>query len=48
MYGIAAYFAIREAVKAFNQDNLPKFDAPFTAEKVLMSLYSKKEKVKNA
>jgi xanthine dehydrogenase large subunit len=39
MYGIGAYFAIREAVKAFNQDNLPKFDAPFTAEKVLMNLY---------
>lgn len=41
MYGIGAYFAIREAVKAFNQDNLPKFDAPFTAEKVLMNLYQK-------
>lgn len=39
MYGLGAYFAIREAVKAFNQDNLPKFDAPFTAEKVLMNLY---------
>lgn len=40
MYGLGAYFAIREAVKAFNQDNLPKFDAPFTAEKVLMNLYN--------
>lgn len=30
MYGLGAYFAIREAVKAFNQDNLPKFDARFT------------------
>lgn len=39
MYGLGAYFAIREAVKAFNQDSLPKFDAPFTAEKVLMNLY---------
>jgi xanthine dehydrogenase large subunit len=39
MYGIGAYFAIREAVKAFNQDDLPTFDAPFTAEKVLMNLY---------
>jgi len=49
MYGIGAYFAIREAVKAFNAENLPKFDAPFTPEKVLMSLYSetvKKMKVK--
>jgi xanthine dehydrogenase large subunit len=40
MYGIGAYFAIREAVKAFNAENLPAFDAPFTAEKVLMNLYS--------
>ena len=43
MYGIGAYFAIREAVKVFNQDNLPKFDAPFTAEKVLINLYSEDE-----
>lgn len=40
MYGIGAYFAIREAVKAFNQENSPEFDAPFTPEKVLMNLYS--------
>jgi xanthine dehydrogenase large subunit len=40
MYGIGAYFAIREAVKAFNAENLPKFDAPFTPEKVLLNLYS--------
>ncbi len=49
MYGIGAYFAIREAVKSFNAENLPKFDAPFTPEKVLMNLYSetvKKMKVK--
>ncbi|MBX7172036.1 MAG: molybdopterin-dependent oxidoreductase [Pyrinomonadaceae bacterium] len=39
MYGIGAYFAIREAVKAFNQNNFLQFDAPFTAEKVLMNLY---------
>ncbi len=43
MYGLGAYFAIREAVKAFNQGHLPKFDAPFTAEKVLMSLYENKK-----
>jgi xanthine dehydrogenase molybdopterin-binding subunit B len=42
MYGIGAYFAIREAVKLFNQDILPQFDAPFTAEKVLMNLYDEK------
>lgn len=39
MYGIGAYFAIREAVKAFNGEASPAFDAPFTAEKVLMNLH---------
>jgi xanthine dehydrogenase large subunit len=39
MYGIAAYFAIRKAVKAFT-DCSPAFDLPFTPEKVLMNLYS--------
>ncbi|HEV7700637.1 MAG TPA: molybdopterin cofactor-binding domain-containing protein [Pyrinomonadaceae bacterium] len=38
MYGIGAYFAIRDAVKAFT-DCEPKFDLPFTPEKVLMNLY---------
>ena len=40
MYGIGAYFAIRDAVRAFNPKVSPAFDAPFTPEKVLMSLYS--------
>jgi xanthine dehydrogenase large subunit len=40
MYGIGAYFAIRNAVRAFNSENSPAFDAPFTPERVLMSLYS--------
>ena len=39
MYGLGAYFAIREAVKAFNNQQFIKFDAPFTPEKVLMNLY---------
>ncbi len=48
MYGLGAYFAIREAVKSFRldasahadgTDSFPKFDAPFTAEKVLINLY---------
>jgi xanthine dehydrogenase large subunit len=43
MYGLGAYFAIREAVKAFNHNHLPPFDAPFTAEKVLMNLYGNGE-----
>jgi xanthine dehydrogenase large subunit len=39
MYGIGAYFALRNAIKAFNPTTDVKFDAPMTAEKVLMSLY---------
>jgi xanthine dehydrogenase large subunit len=39
MYGIAAYFAIRKVVRAFNKESSPGFNAPFTPEKVLMSLY---------
>ncbi|NNE99389.1 MAG: molybdopterin-dependent oxidoreductase, partial [Pyrinomonadaceae bacterium] len=39
MYGIGAYFAIRNAVMAFSKNGSPAFDAPFTPEKVLMSLY---------
>ncbi len=41
MYGIGSYFAIQNAVKAFNKNYQPKFHAPFTPEKVLMALYSK-------
>jgi len=40
MYGLGAYFAIRNAVRAFNPDANPAFDAPFTPEKVLMSLHA--------
>ena len=42
MYGIAAYFAVNEAVSAFNPSFIPRYSAPFTPEKVLMSLYGKK------
>jgi xanthine dehydrogenase large subunit len=38
IYGIGAYFAIQDAVKAFI-DRRPAFDLPFTPEKVLMNLY---------
>jgi xanthine dehydrogenase large subunit len=41
MYGIGAYFALCDAIKAFNKNADIKFDAPMTAEKVLMNLYSK-------
>lgn len=44
MYGIAAYFALRNAVKVFNPSvNIP-YDAPMTPEKVLMALYQQTEK----
>jgi xanthine dehydrogenase large subunit len=39
MYGIGAYFALRNAVKAFNPSSEIPYDAPMTPEKVLMSLY---------
>jgi xanthine dehydrogenase large subunit len=39
MYGIGAYFAIDHAIKSFNPNFTSTFDAPFTHEKVLMSLY---------
>lgn len=39
MYGIGAYFAIQNAVKAFNKKYTLQFHAPFTPEKVLMGLY---------
>lgn len=41
MYGIGAYFAIRDAVRAFNPAASPAFDAPFTPEKVLLNLYAR-------
>lgn len=39
MYGIGAFFAIRNAVKAFNPTSNIAFSAPITPEKVLMGLY---------
>jgi len=41
MYGIGAYFALRNAIKAFNPQAEIKFDAPMTPEKLLMGLYQK-------
>lgn len=40
MYGIGAYFAIQNAIKAFNPNYKLKFHAPMTPEKVLNGLYS--------
>ena len=39
MYGLGAYFAIQNAVRAYNSNYTLKFDAPFTPEKVLLALY---------
>jgi xanthine dehydrogenase large subunit len=44
MYGIGAYFALRNAILAFNPSaNIP-FSAPLTPEKALMGLYETKLK----
>lgn len=39
MYGIGAYFALRNAILAFNPTATIPFDAPMTPEKVLLALY---------
>src|SRR5205085_9465495 len=44
MYGIGAYFALRNAIRAFNPSADLSFDAPMTPEKVLMGLHSRVKK----
>ncbi|GAB3317577.1 xanthine dehydrogenase molybdopterin binding subunit [Hymenobacter humi] len=39
MYGIGTYFALRDAVRAFQPNSALPFSAPMTPEKVLVSLY---------
>jgi xanthine dehydrogenase large subunit len=39
MYGIGAYFALRDAIKKFNPAAFIPFSAPMTPEKVLTALY---------
>jgi xanthine dehydrogenase large subunit len=41
MYGIGAYFALRNAIRAFNPSADIPYDAPMTPEKLLLNLYSK-------
>ncbi len=41
MYGIGTFFALRNAIKAFNPNSKIDFSAPMTPEKVLMGLYEK-------
>lgn len=46
MYGIGTFFALRNAIKAFNPSaNLP-FSSPLTPEKLLLALYEHTEKDK--
>jgi xanthine dehydrogenase large subunit len=40
MYGIGAYFAIHNAVLAFNPKSTIAYSAPITPERVLMGLYN--------
>jgi xanthine dehydrogenase large subunit len=39
MYGIGAYFAVRDAISAFRPGHHPTFSAPITPEKALLNLY---------
>ncbi len=39
MYGIGAYFALLDALRAFRPDRRPFFNAPMTPERVLMHLH---------
>ena len=39
MYGIGAFFAIRNAMLAFNPKSVVPYEAPITPEKVLLGLY---------
>ena len=39
MYGIGAYFAITNAMKAFRPNKEFKYHCPMTPERVLLSLY---------
>lgn len=45
MYGIGAYFALRNAIRTFNPSVEIPFSAPMTPEKVLLALYSKSKRV---
>ncbi len=41
MYGIAAYFAVLDALRAFNPNLRPFYDSPLTPEKILFALYDR-------
>jgi xanthine dehydrogenase large subunit len=43
MYGIGAFFALRNAIRAYNPTATPAFSAPMTPEKILMCLHKGKQ-----
>ncbi len=43
IYGIGTFFAIQDAISAFNSNYIPEFNSPMTPEKVLLGLYSNKK-----
>jgi xanthine dehydrogenase large subunit len=43
MYGIGAYFALLEAMRAFRPDREGMFHAPMTPERVLMFLHGDRQ-----
>ncbi len=43
MYGIGAYFALLDAMRAFRPDRRPFFNAPMTPERVLMHLHDEEQ-----
>ena len=45
MYGIGTFFALRNAIRAFNPVSTCSFVSPMTPEKVLLSLYEKRYEV---
>ena len=48
MYGIGAFFALRNAIKAFNPQAIIPFQSPMTPERTLLALYSKPVSQQNA
>jgi xanthine dehydrogenase large subunit len=47
MYGIGAFFALRNAIKSFNPNAIIPFESPMTPERVLMCLYQKAYSTRN-
>ena len=43
MYGLGSYFALRNAIRAFNPNASLSFETPMTPERVLLSLYKNRK-----